>query len=377
MDVAIFLKSSPVDLNQVAGHTLCDWRAAWDWWVRAIPGTRGNSHFAIPVRLWSLLPVICVLERCGPLWRLSGPLKSSPVDLASTMIRPPGKDDHDDIWITGNSGPRVGKLLKRASDASEVSSDFERDLQKRLMDIGQVETSQAPPSPTPPATQPRKRWSNESFETPSRSPPRSSTKMRARSVSPEFEPRSEPRSRGGSGSHGEAPRRGVGGLHHGEARSREGSGSHAEAPRRGVGGSHHGEARSRGGSGGHGVEAPRRLVGGDHHGEARRSGGSGGHGVEAPRRLVGGSHHGEVRSLPPPAQRLRRQEQEPELSVRGQSARARALSAPIQPSEKFCDVCGDELLPGETRYKWYLQHYDCGLAKRASERRLDKNEDLQ
>ena len=60
-------------------------------------------------------------------------------------------------------------------------------------------------------------------------------------------------------------------------------------------------------------------------------------------------------------------------SSRKRSQLPRSSSAP--PPPKICSICHDEIEPHEKCYKWYVQHLECGLAAKASQRRLERDED--
>ena len=71
--------------------------------------------------------------------------------------------------------------------------------------------------------------------------------------------------------------------------------------------------------------------------------------------------------------------------------RSRGRSAPAAPSSssrkehprassepargKSCTVCGEVIEPWEELFKWYCEHKDCGLAKRACERYVRRNQE--
>ena len=50
----------------------------------------------------------------------------------------------------------------------------------------------------------------------------------------------------------------------------------------------------------------------------------------------------------------------------------RSMSAPVK---RVCTVCGDPIEDWEEPFKWYCEHKDCGLAKRACERYCDRNKE--
>ena len=51
----------------------------------------------------------------------------------------------------------------------------------------------------------------------------------------------------------------------------------------------------------------------------------------------------------------------------------RASSAPSR--GKLCTVCGETIEPWDESYKWYCEHKGCGLAKRACERYVRRNQE--
>ena len=74
-----------------------------------------------------------------------------------------------------------------------------------------------------------------------------------------------------------------------------------------------------------------------------------------------------ARSLPPQPAEVRR----PRSSQR-------AVSTPVTASGIVCTVCGEALLLGEQRFKWYNEHQQCGNTKRMFERQLvDKEHFVQ
>ena len=67
-------------------------------------------------------------------------------------------------------------------------------------------------------------------------------------------------------------------------------------------------------------------------------------------------------------------ESRPAASI-SRPSKVRAQSTP--PTTKVCTICDEDLLPSDETLKWYNEHKQCGLAKRALDRQLRANEDLR